>query len=186
MVNNRSSHYRLRVVLEDCKPKVWREVIVPARLTLAQLHEVLQITMGWYNCHLHTFTVSGKMYSGMPDLEEVALADQINLVTAFQESPKGFEYCYDIGDNWIHLVTLVKQHRSDDEDMPPICIGGEGACPPENVGGVHGYSDFLAAIKNPKSKDHKEMLEWVGGSFDPASFNPRQVTSALILWWQKL
>ena len=38
-------------------------------MTLAQLHEVLQIVMGWENYHLHEFTIHGKHY-GNPEFEE--------------------------------------------------------------------------------------------------------------------
>src|SRR5206468_6936156 len=56
----------------------------------------------------------------------------------------------------------------------PICLEGERACPPEDVGGVWGYADFLKAIANRKHKEHKEMLEWVGGRFDPEQFEDRK------------
>jgi hypothetical protein len=61
--------------------------------------------------------------------------------------------------------------------MPPKdgsrikCLAGENACPPEDVGGAHAYFDFLAAINDPTHEEHRMMLEWIGGSFDPAAFN---------------
>ena len=50
-----------------------------------------------------------------------------------------------------------------------------GACPPEDVGGVPGYEDFLAIIKNPRDDEYEEMLAWAekdtdGRKFDPAYF----------------
>jgi hypothetical protein len=32
-------------------------------------------------------------------------------------------------------------------------------------------NNFLAAIANPKHEQHEEMLEWVGGGFDPEAFD---------------
>ena len=58
----------------------------------------------------------------------------------------------------------------------PICIDGKRAGPPEDVGSIPGYEDFLEIIKNPKHKEYKEMLEWVGGEFDPEHFDPKEVT----------
>ena len=45
------------------------------------------------------------------------------------------------------------------------------ACPPEDCGGPWGYPEFLEAIQNPKHKQHEELLEWVGGEFDPEEFD---------------
>ena len=53
--------------------------------------------------------------------------------------------------------------------MYPVCVEGARACPPEDVGGVWGYAGFVEAIQNPDHEDHEGMLEWAGGSFDPAA-----------------
>lgn len=41
----------------------------------------------------------------------------------------------------------------------------------ERGAGPWGYLDFLEAVKDPAHKQHKSMLEWVGGPFDPAAFD---------------
>ena len=61
----------------------------------------------------------------------------------------------------------------------PLCVEGARACPPEDVGGVWGYADFLEAIQNPENEQHGEMLEWVGGKFDPEKFDPAKATRAM-------
>jgi hypothetical protein len=48
---------------------------------------------------------------------------------------------------------------------------GENARPPEDLGGPSAYFDFLAAIKDAAHEEHNTMLQWIGGSFDPVSFN---------------
>ncbi len=54
------SNYQLRIVLKSVKPPVWRRVLVPGDITLAELHQVIQTAMGWADCHLHEFrTQSG-------------------------------------------------------------------------------------------------------------------------------
>jgi hypothetical protein len=47
----------LRVELLDVQPLVWRRVRVPVTMTLRALHGVLQLVMGWQDCHLHEFRV---------------------------------------------------------------------------------------------------------------------------------
>ncbi|MGB7299693.1 MAG: plasmid pRiA4b ORF-3 family protein [Burkholderiaceae bacterium] len=51
------------------------------------------------------------------------------------------------------------------------CIGGQNACPPDDVGGSPGYQEFLRAIADPNDEEHDSYLTWVGGQFDPAEFN---------------
>ena len=53
----------------------------------------------------------------------------------------------------------------------PHVEAGERACPPEDVGGIPGYIDFLEALADPKHPAHQEMLKWFGGAFDPEAFN---------------
>jgi hypothetical protein len=47
------------------------------------------------------------------------------------------------------------------------------------VGGVWGYDSFLEAIADPKHPEHDDMLEWVGGEFDPEAFDLDEVNEAL-------
>jgi len=53
----------------------------------------------------------------------------------------------------------------------PVVIAGRRACPPEDVGGVWGYADFLKALRDPSRPDHEEMAEWAGDGFDPDAFD---------------
>jgi hypothetical protein len=59
------------------------------------------------------------------------------------------------------------------------CTAGKRACPPEDCGGVWGYADFVEAIADPEHKQHEELLEWVGGGFDPEAFDQAQANKAL-------
>lgn len=51
--------YQIRVELRRTKPPVWRRLAVPGDITLGDLHQVIQIAMGWMNCHLHQFVLQG-------------------------------------------------------------------------------------------------------------------------------
>ena len=83
-------------------------------------------------------------------------------------------YLYDFGDSWEHLIEFEGEHEKTTEKYP-ICLAGERACPPEDVGGIPGYENFLSIIKNPKDKKRKEFLEWVGGKYDPEKFDPKKI-----------
>ncbi|TSC74580.1 MAG: plasmid pRiA4b ORF-3 family protein [Parcubacteria group bacterium Gr01-1014_33] len=80
-------------------------------------------------------------------------------------------YDYDFGDDWHNDVVLEKILKPEKGVKYPACTGGKLSGPPEDVGGLWEYYEFLEAIKNPKHPDHKDMREWIGGEFDPEEFD---------------
>ncbi|MGF6812820.1 hypothetical protein OKW30_008037 [Paraburkholderia sp. Clong3] len=138
--------------------------------------------MGWDGGHLHEF-VFGDINYGVPDpdfpsdppkLNEA----RVNLGRALG-ALKSFTYIYDYGDNWQHRVKVEKVLPPDPELRSPICLDGRNACPPEDVGGVPGYIEFLDAIIDPAHEEHQRLLDWCGGSFDPAAFDLKDVNQRL-------
>jgi len=75
---------------------------------------------------------------------------------------------------------LTKVLPVEEGVLYPRCLAGKRACPPEDVGGIWGYGNFLITINNPKHPEHREMLERVGGAFDPAEFNLDDVNRQLV------
>lgn len=177
--------YRLRVTLLDVRPPVWRELLLPGDLTLRDLHEVLQIAIGWTDSHLHFFEQGSRKWSN-PDDEldadgDMAVDDEgeITLRKLCSTKKVGVRYEYDFGDGWEHEL------RFEPANVPvrvPSCTAGARACPPEDVGGPYGYVEFLAAIADPKHEEYDELIEWVGGSFDPEAFDLTQVNKDLARW----
>ena len=90
-----------------------------------------------------------------------------------------FIYEYDFGDSWQHEILLEKILEPEPNVAYPRCIEGARACPPEDVGGIWGYGDFLEAISDPNHEDHDERVEWVGGEFDPEKFSVDKVNKEL-------
>jgi hypothetical protein len=90
-----------------------------------------------------------------------------------------FHYDYDFGDNWQHKLEVEKVLQPEPGVHYPRCVTGKRKCPPEDCGGVWGYSDFLEAIQNPDHPEHEAMLEWVGGEFDPETFDVDEVNELL-------
>ncbi len=95
---------------------------------------------------------------------------------------KSCMYEYDFGDGWLHEIEIEEIILIEKKIHQPILLAGEKACPPENIGGIPGYEDFLTALANPKSEKHKEMLQWYGSSFDPECFEITEINKIFKSW----
>jgi hypothetical protein len=178
-----TSIYQLHISLRHLKPAIWRRVLVPGSITLDKLHRIIQIVMGWSNSHMHEFTV-GNIHYGVPDKEFADLAPVVSekratLSACLAPSVKSFGYLYDFGDSWEHSLRIEKILNADPALRYPVCLAGANACPPDDVGGPPGYVNFVQAISDPHHPEHRDMLEWCGGSFDPYAFNPETVNADL-------
>jgi len=174
--------YRLKVTLLDSAPPIWRRLLVRGDTTLADLHHILQAAMGWLDSHLHIFEVGGVSYSDPSPEWEPPMSDERRPTLAGLGLVKGsrFAYQYDMGDDWKH--ELVVEAVEDAETARPrraVCLAGKRACPPEDVGGIYGYQDFLEAVRDPEHEEHDEVLEWAGGEFDPEAFSVEETNEAL-------
>ena len=172
--------YELRIELDGIVPSVWRRIIVPGTITLPELHDLLQLVMGWTDSHLHSFTIGKHTYSskaGNGDLAEMKMIDESGhaLVDLLGESVKTFLYEYDFGDSWEHVLEFEGAHPREPHARYPRCLAGARACPPEDVGGTSGYEDFLAVIADPEHEEHEDMLHWAGGSFDSEAFSAERI-----------
>jgi hypothetical protein len=94
----------------------------------------------------------------------------VTVLQALRDEPRFF-FDYDFGDGWEHEVVVEAVTWSSYGLKFAVCIDGQNACPPEDVGGTSGYAHFLEAIADPDHEDHDGYLEWVGGSFDPVAFD---------------
>jgi hypothetical protein len=182
--------YEIKVTLRETLPPVWRRILVQGNLTLGHLHRVLQIAMGWQECHMHMFRVRKKSYGDqayeMDDGEGVSNGDHhdITVAQAFKTGKGRVVYEYDFGDSWEHDLKVVKVHPPEAAPgFGPECVAGERACPPEDVGGTFGYEEFLEAMADPKHPRHEELSEWVSemvdGPFDPDKFDMAAVNKDL-------
>lgn len=137
--------YQLRVTLRDVSPLVWRRLLVRGDTTIAQLHDVLQIAMGWEDLHLQQFLIHGKSYGVYHD-GGITFADdpsQVCLADFRLRKGERFLYEYDFGDWWQHDIRLEQVRPLDERQDYPVCTAGHGACPPEDCGGPAGYAFFL-------------------------------------------
>lgn len=177
---------QVRATLADVKPKVWRRLHVPSDCTFWDLHVAIQDAMGWLDYHLHSWKIvkgarKTKAEFGIPDDDPfpgmpTVLPDWEASVMAWLTTP-GHQalYTYDFGDNWEMLVELEALLGAERGVRYPRCVDGARAGPPEDVGGVPGYADFLDALADPTHARHDELREWIGGEFDAAAFDATRI-----------
>jgi len=179
--------YQLKISLDGARPPIWRRVLVPSSYDLARLHEVIQIAMGWFDCHLHQFIINGEFY-GVPEPDfdfDVKPEEDVRLSNVFKREKDKIQYEYDFGDGWVHTITLEKILPFDPKKTLPHCVTGRKACPPEDVGGIWGYANFLQAWNDPGHPEHESYREWLEGDegeFDPDYFDRAEVNAMLAEW----
>jgi hypothetical protein len=176
--------YQLKVTLLDTSPPVWRRLLVPAEMTLEQLHDVLQVAMGWQDGHLHEFSAHGRRF-GPPDPGDQFMADgvederRVRVFGVFGRIRAKAVYTYDFGDTWEHSIVLENCLPAAPNMIYPICIDGQLACPPEDCGGIPGFYDLLDALRDPTHEQHQEMRDWLGADYDPEAFSIEAVNRIL-------
>ncbi len=123
---------QVRIDLDRFRPPVWRRLRLPADITLAELHEIIQTVFEWDDDHLHVFTVDGRSYAD-PEwgLDGAAAEDELHLAAALPRAGARLRYRYDLGDCWDHTV-LLESGGPDATCTRPVCIGGRGDAPVED------------------------------------------------------
>ncbi|MCP4356663.1 MAG: plasmid pRiA4b ORF-3 family protein [Chloroflexi bacterium] len=182
--------YQLKVTLKEIQPPIWRRFQVRSDISFRDLHETLQVVMGWQAYHLHLFQVDSLTITDEDTLAEWGEpgipdnAARLNIYVPYADTT--FVYEYDFGDGWKHELVLEKILPVEETAVYPRCLTGERACPPEDCGGVWGYENFLNAIQNRQHPEHASYLEWVGGAFDPEQFDLDKVTRQFHkgVYWQ--
>ena len=184
----------VRLDLDNARPPIWRRLRVASDLPLDQVHDVIQAAMGWSDMHLHHFQMGpdAKNFRVIPfltpfDLEEGEtdgiLEADVRLDEVIAKPRQRLFYTYDFGDSWHHTLTLEKVEPWVEGDPIARCVAGRRACPPEDVGGIPGYEEILAALDGRIDPDEAEWmaerLAWLPVGFDPAAFALDEVNRAL-------
>lgn len=174
----------------DIQPEIFRTIELPIDFNLAQLHDILQVSFGWTDSHLHQFNIGGLIYSA-PEFFEEGLPQGSRLGEATEIRMNDFQflfagdgraltifYEYDFGDCWVHALRLERVPREEGVRYPR-CSAGSRSAPPEDVGGVRGYERFLRAWSDPDDEDHKALRRWAGPRFDPERCDLEQINKAI-------
>src|SRR5690349_5861304 len=133
--------YQLRITLRGISPLIWRRLLIHAETSIADLHYILQLPMGWTDSHLHRFLIHGKEY-GIAYDGGLGFADdpKQRRVADFRfRLRERFLYEYDFRDHWQRDIRVEQIVAADPTRTYPVCIGGKRAAPPEECGGAEVY-----------------------------------------------
>ncbi len=176
--------FQVTVKLKGTKPPITRKLEVPD-MPFGELHEVLQIAMGWTNSHMHDFTVGkdvriGPKLEGNTDFGMNMVDEEGVWISEVPASVRNkILYTYDFGDDWTHEVKLSEAQPMQPGISYPRCLAGSRNCPPEDCGGIWGYEHLCELLVTPEAErtaDDRERLEWLG-EYDPAEF-PLELVNA--------
>ena len=170
-----------------------RVVEIPAGLTLADLHRIVQHLFYWQGYHLHEFRTPDGMPLDIafPEYADLAVTGEfdesdctkIEQCVSLQEAFTQYHtliYTYDFGDDWQHEITLTEE-TIDAESKWPRCIAAIGTPPPEDVGGETGFAGVRRILSNPQDEEYEDMKNWADDmGWKP--FDLEQVNEALKRW----
>ena len=173
--------YQLKIALRGISPMVWRRLKIAGHTHLGDLHIILQLAMGWKDYHLHCFHIYGKDYGtykdgGMifeDDPKQVFLSD-----FGFRVGDR-FEYAYDFTAGWIHDIRIEAVESTNARELAPVCTGGHGFCPPEDLASPRVFMELLHILKNPFDPGFFSSCQWLIESVIDLKFSRRQVNRLL-------
>ncbi len=195
--------YQFKIYLKGISPMIWRRFLTRSVISIAELHYIVQLVMGWKDTHLNCFKIYGKAYGVYHDGGLMFDNDPTNMYLCnlgFRPNTR-FSYEYDFANDWQHIIRLEKILPDNPTMKHPVCLAGKRACPPEDIGGSKLYDQFLANLLSKQLKvwarlgtilSNQEKLKsrinesiklegswWSDLLFDPEYFNKREVNEAL-------
>ena len=117
--------YQLKVALRGISPLIWRRFLVRADISIADLHHILQLVLGWPNSYLHRLVIHGKEY-GIAYKGGIGFDDdprQIRLADFRFRLRERFLYEYDFHDHWQHDMRVEQILPIDGNRISPVSRG---------------------------------------------------------------
>lgn len=185
----------LRVDIVGAHPPIWRRLELRGDLSLADVHEHLQAAFGWLSGHLHRFDAPGSSSRRTPyfltefDIDEGETGTDerdARLDQVLRKPGETLRYTYDFGDNWEHDLKVESMRPATDDDPAALCTGGRGACPPEDVGGIHTWNELAAALRADADPAHltgelQMYADWLPIGCDPDGFTVAEANQSISL-----
>jgi len=173
---------QLHLAIQDLEPQVWRRMVVRESMSLARLHDAIQIAFGWFDYQIHRFVANDVLYGNPVRRENVTSVEDDRDITLvdLELAPKElivYEYCF--GDGWRIAIHVERIEAAKTGTKYPHLLDGRHNGPPEDCGGPDGYKEVLYSLKNPDEPLSKEWLEWLGEGFNPETFELAKLNKAL-------
>jgi hypothetical protein len=171
---SRSRTLQFRLSVKDVEPEIWRKVLIPSDTTLAKLHSILQVLMGWNDNHLYAFVINKRRYSSPTEYDGVVESENSIKTKLSSISAKGAEfitYEYDFGDRWEIQLCMEPGREISPLKQSAECIEGSRRGPVEDSGGSRGYMEKAKIYANAQHKRHLEVRKLIGPNFDPEAFD---------------
>lgn len=177
--------YQIKVTLLGTDPPIWRRLLIPADLTLEQLHDVLQSAMGWEGCHLMS-SVSGSR--GLANLIRWS-KPLVGRARPANEPPACSQYWAGRGQRPCTPMTSAiagitkswskNAWRPKRGELILPAWRAKGMDRLKNCGGLPGFYNLLEAIADSGHEQHEELVDWLGDDFDPEAFSVDEVNQRL-------
>jgi hypothetical protein len=164
--------FKLAVRLVTLGGWVRREVLVPANITFKQLHSVIDKAYSWwdYETQFNFMFYKAGNHGTNPDFMLYEERDPSSFpanskpmtgirLSDYLPEYRTFKYFYDYAADWQHFIELTGVVENCAEELP-LLLSGEGDAPPEKVGGVKGFADFLDKLKNGSYAERKAKQRW--------------------------
>ena len=162
--------YRLRIDVARAHPPIWRRLDIRSDVTLDLVHQIVQSAFGWWDSHLHRFSLGGDGFDAEAQLflcpydvedgeDDGIPTSAVRLDETMHDAGDVLHYLYDYGDNWDLTLKLEKVLPRDAATAWAACVDGRRAAPPEDSGGIRDEAELAEVLDDPASFSVDEVNE---------------------------
>jgi hypothetical protein len=147
---------------------VWRRLVIPPRVTLGELHHLIQALFGWKELYPYNFIIDfpeGKNNSGDKNTD---IKETLSLAAVMSRG--AFEFVYQYGQHWTVKIIILSIHNAREGERPH-CTMGENAPPPETIEGPLRFRRFISALDLPNAIERENAKERLGENFRVNEFS---------------
>lgn len=178
--------YQVKAKLEGAPKPIWRRILIPAVMNLAEVHWVLVDAFGWPGQHVYQFQVGEKRYA-LPEWRVDELlsgpvplpAAKARLYSVAPEVGCAMTWDYHFDEAWTHTVTVEKIRPMKLGDVLPLVVDGKMPAPPVGCGGMLSYRDMFAALSDPAHPEREWWMRRTRGKFDVRAFSVAECNERL-------
>jgi len=156
--------YRIRIVLDESEPLIWRLLDVRSDVGLDRLHQYIQAAFGWEDYHLYRFSIGGEPFEDGAEAfacpadlaeepDDAVLDSEVRLDETLADPGDVMHYVYDYGDYWAVTISLDEVRPLDPDGPPAVCVDGRQAAPPEDCGSLRTAEELAEVLDDPSHFD---------------------------------